>query len=156
MGIFGVTAYSVSRQIAEIGVRLALGASHERVMRLIVLQGMKPVVVGIGTGLVTALVLSRLMQSLLFQVTTRDPLTYASVAATLTATALLACFVPARQALRTDVVCPALGVRVNLYFVIRRFAKSPSLVFPIHNPSNPRSSVPSLRTSSAEVCAGPT
>ncbi len=104
VGIFGVTAYSVSRQTAEIGVRLALGASHERVMRLIVLQGMKPVVVGIATGLVTALVLSRLMQSLLFQVTTRDPLTYASVAAILTPTALLACFIPARQALRTDVV----------------------------------------------------
>ena len=104
VGIFGVTAYSVSRQTAEIGVRIALGASHERVMRLIVLQGMKPVVIGIAAGLVAALLLSRLIQSLLFQVTARDPLTYASVAAILIATAVLACIVPARQALRTDVV----------------------------------------------------
>jgi putative ABC transport system permease protein len=104
VGIFGVTAYSVSRQTAEIGVRIALGATHRRVMRLIVLQGMKPVVVGIAAGLVAALLLSRLMQSLLFQVTARDPLTYASVAAILIATAALACIVPARQALRTDVV----------------------------------------------------
>ena len=104
VGIFGVTAYSVSRQTAEIGVRIALGASHERVLRLIVLQGMKPVVIGIAAGLVAALLLSRLIQSLLFQVTARDPLTYASVAAILIATAVLACVVPARQALRTDVV----------------------------------------------------
>ena len=104
VGIFGVTAYSVSRQTAEIGVRIALGASHERVMRLIVLQGMKPVIIGIAAGLVAALLLSRLIQSLLFQVTARDPLTYASVAAILLATAVLACIVPARQALRTDVV----------------------------------------------------
>ncbi len=91
-----MTAYSVSRQTAEIGVRIALGASHERVMRLIVLQGMKPVIIGIAAGLVAALLLSRLIQSLLFQVTARDPLTYAW--------AVLACVVPARQALRTDVV----------------------------------------------------
>jgi putative ABC transport system permease protein len=104
VGIFGVTSYSVSRQTAEIGVRLALGASHERVLRLIVFQGMKPVLIGIAVGVVAALMVSRFMASLLFDVTARDPLTYAGVAAILVATALLACIVPARQALRIDVI----------------------------------------------------
>ena len=104
VGIFGVTAYAVSRQTAEIGVRLALGASHERVLRFIILQGMKPVVVGIAAGLVAALLLSHLVANLLFGVTARDPLTYVGVAGLLAATALLACIVPARQATRIDVL----------------------------------------------------
>ena len=69
VGIFGVTSYSVSRQTAEIGVRLALGASHDRVLRFIVVQGMKPVLIGVTAGLAGALVLSRLLASLLFNVT---------------------------------------------------------------------------------------
>jgi ABC-type antimicrobial peptide transport system permease subunit len=69
-----------------------------------VLQGMKPVVVGIGVGVAAALLLSRLIASLLFDVTARDPLTYVSVTALLAATAMLACIVPARKALRIDVV----------------------------------------------------
>jgi ABC-type antimicrobial peptide transport system permease subunit len=104
VGIFGVTSYAVSRQTAEIGVRIALGASHERVLRLIVLQGMKPVVIGIASGVAAALVLARFIASLLFDVTPRDPITYVSVIALLAATALLACIVPARQALRIDVI----------------------------------------------------
>ncbi|HXW03781.1 MAG TPA: ABC transporter permease [Vicinamibacterales bacterium] len=103
-GIFGVTSYAVSRQTAEIGVRVALGASHQRVLCAIVLQGMKPVAAGIGLGLGAALLLSRLVESLLFGVSVRDPVTYLGVAALLAATALLACVVPARQALRVDVV----------------------------------------------------
>jgi len=104
VGIFGVTSYSVSRQTAEIGVRLALGASHERVLRFIIFQGMKPVIVGIAVGLGAALMLSRFIDSLLFNVTSRDPLTYAGVAVVLAATGILACIVPARQALRIDVI----------------------------------------------------
>jgi predicted permease len=104
VGIFGVLSYSVSRQTAEIGVRLALGASHGRVLRFIVVQGMKPVVIGIAVGVAAALLLSRLIANLLFDVTTRDPLTYAVVAALLAATALVACVVPARQVLRIDVI----------------------------------------------------
>ncbi len=104
VGIFGVTSYSVSRQTAEIGVRLALGASHARVLRAIVLQAMKPVAAGIVAGVAGALALSRFIGSLLFEVTARDPMTYATVIALLAATGLLACILPARQALRIDVV----------------------------------------------------
>jgi predicted permease len=104
VGIYGVMSYSVSRQTAEIGVRMALGATNDRVLRQILLKGMKPVVVGIAVGLVAALLLSRLMTNLLFGVTARDPLTYAAVAALLAVTAVLACVIPARQALRVDVV----------------------------------------------------
>ena len=104
VGIFGVTSYSVSRQTAEIGVRLALGASHDRVLRFIVVQGMKPVLIGVTAGLAGALVLSRLLASLLFNVTAYDPVTYAGVVVLLIATALVACVVPARKALGIDVV----------------------------------------------------
>ena len=103
VGVFGVTSYSVSRQTAEIGVRVALGASGERVLRSIVLQGMKPVAAGVVIGVAASMLLSRLFASLLFGVTPRDPMTYAAVTAVLVATAILACIVPARQALRIDV-----------------------------------------------------
>jgi predicted permease len=104
VGIFGVTSYSVSRQTAEIGIRVALGASHDRVLRAIVLQAMKPVVTGIALGLVSALLLSRVIENLLFSTSSRDPMIYAAVAALMTVTAVVACLVPARQALRVDVV----------------------------------------------------
>jgi len=104
VGIYGVMSYSVSRQTAEIGVRMALGATNDRVLRLILLKGMKPVAAGIVVGLVAAFLLSRLIANLLFGVTARDPLTYAAVAALLAVTAILACVIPARQALRVDVV----------------------------------------------------
>ncbi len=103
VGILGVTSYSVSRRTAEIGVRIALGASHQRVLRLMVLQGMKPVVVGIAVGLVASLALSRLIASLLFGVTARDPFTYLGVIVLLAATGMLACILPVRKALRVDV-----------------------------------------------------
>jgi predicted permease len=104
VGIYGVMAYSVSRQTAEIGVRMALGASPGSVLRLILLGGLRPVAVGMAVGLAASLVLSRFIASLLFGVTPRDPITYATVAVLLLATAVIACIVPARQALRIDVV----------------------------------------------------
>jgi putative ABC transport system permease protein len=104
VGVFGVTSYSVSRQTAEIGVRLALGASHQHLYRLIVIQGMKPVLIGIAAGVAVSLLLSRLLADLLFGVTPRDPLTYAAVAGLLALTAMFACIIPARQALRIDVL----------------------------------------------------
>ena len=103
-GIYGVIAYSVSRRTAEIGVRLALGASHASVLRLIVGQGMRPVLAGVGAGLAGAFALSRLMESLLFGVTAADPLTYAAVAVLLTSAAVVSCYLPARQALAVDPV----------------------------------------------------
>jgi putative ABC transport system permease protein len=104
VGIYGVMSYSVSRQTAEIGVRMALGASRERVLGFIVVQGMKPVVIGLVVGIAAALALSRVIAGLLFGVTAYDPLTYAAVAALLAATAVLACLLPARQAMRVDLV----------------------------------------------------
>jgi ABC-type antimicrobial peptide transport system permease subunit len=92
----------VSRQIPEIGVRLALGATPGRILRLVVVQGMKPVLTGVALGLVAALLLSRLVSTLLFEVTPRDPLSYGGVVALLVATAVVACIVPARRAMRVD------------------------------------------------------
>jgi len=103
-GIYGVLSYSVTRRTGEIGVRLALGASRARVLRLIVGQGMRPVLVGVGLGLAGAWALSRLIESLLFGVTAADPLTYAAVAVALTAAAAMSCYLPARRALSVDPV----------------------------------------------------
>jgi putative ABC transport system permease protein len=103
-GVYGVLSYSVSRRKAEIGMRLALGASPAGVMRLIVGQGMRPVFVGLVLGLGGALALSRLMTGLLFGITPADVLTYVAVAAALTVAAAFSCYLPARQALRVDVM----------------------------------------------------
>ncbi len=101
-GIYGVLAYSVTRRTSEIGLRIALGASPETVLRQIVLQGMRPVLVGIGIGVAGALALSRFLSALLFDIAPTDPLTYAVVAVLLAAAAVVACYFPARRALRVD------------------------------------------------------
>ena len=103
-GIHGVLAYSVSKRTTEIGVRVALGASAGGVLRLIVAQGMRPVAIGILAGAAGALALSRLMTSLLFEVTPTDPVTYLAVAPLLVLAAAVACVVPAWRALAVDVV----------------------------------------------------
>ncbi len=101
-GIYGVIAYGVTRRTSEIGVRVALGASHNRVLRQIVAQGMQPVFIGIGVGLVGALALSRSLSTLLYEIAPTDPVTYVGVALLLGASALAACYLPARRALRVD------------------------------------------------------
>ncbi|UCC71035.1 MAG: ABC transporter permease [Gemmatimonadota bacterium] len=103
-GIYGVQSYSVTRRTSEIGVRVAMGATHEQVIRQIVRQGMPPAMIGIALGLVAALGLSRLLSSLLFGIASTDPLTYVGVAILLAAAALVACYVPALRALRIDSV----------------------------------------------------
>jgi putative ABC transport system permease protein len=103
-GIYGVLAYAVSRRVSEIGVRLALGATPRGVLRLIVTQGMKPVVLGVAAGVVAAVFLTRVMTTLLYGVSATDVLTYAAVAGMLGAAALVSCWIPARQAIRMDVV----------------------------------------------------
>jgi ABC-type antimicrobial peptide transport system permease subunit len=85
------------------GVRIALGASHTSVLGLIVLQGMRPVLIGLAAGIAGAFWLSRVMASLLFDMTAADWPTYAAVAALLAGAAALACYVPARAALSVDV-----------------------------------------------------
>jgi len=101
-GVFGVMAYSVGRRTREIGVRVALGACSRDVLTMILRQGLRTVLVGIGIGLAGSLALTRTMESLLFGVRATDPLTFAAVVLLLTAAALLACYIPARRAAGVD------------------------------------------------------
>jgi putative ABC transport system permease protein len=102
MGIYSVLAYTVRRRVREIGIRMALGAQIRDVLRLIVMEGMKPAAVGLAIGIIGALVLGRVLASLVFGVSTRDPLTYLSVSLLLAAVALMATIVPAYRATRVD------------------------------------------------------
>jgi ABC-type antimicrobial peptide transport system permease subunit len=101
-GIYGVLSYSVARRTREMGVRIALGASAGNVLRLVLRQAMSTAVAGVVLGAVAAFVLMRFMQSMLFEVSAEDPLTFAAVAALLLAVALLASYTPARRATRVD------------------------------------------------------
>jgi predicted permease len=102
VGIYGVLSYLVGQRTQEIGVRMALGAQRLHVLRMILGDGARMTLTGIAIGLVTALVLTRLMSSLLFGVKPTDPLTFSAVALLLCGIAMLACYVPARRAMRVD------------------------------------------------------
>jgi predicted permease len=109
-GIYGVLSYSMSRRTSEIGLRMALGASASGIMRMTMLQGMRPALLGIGLGAAGAWWLSRYLTTLLFDIKPFDFLTYAAVAALLLATALAACYLPGRRVMRID---PAVALRIE-------------------------------------------
>jgi putative ABC transport system permease protein len=102
LGIFGVVGYSVERRRKEMGIRIALGAERQDLLRMVLRQGMKPVIVGLAAGVVTAIFAGRLISSLLYDVSANDPLTLAAVVLVVATVALVACFVPARRAMRVD------------------------------------------------------
>ncbi|MBA2340500.1 MAG: ABC transporter permease [Pyrinomonadaceae bacterium] len=102
VGIYGVMAYSVAQRTHEIGIRIALGAQKSDVVKMIIGQGMLLASIGVGLGLIGALALSRVMTSLLYGVSATDPLTFGGISLLLTSAALLACYIPARRAMRVD------------------------------------------------------
>jgi len=102
IGLYGVMSYSVAQRTNEIGIRMALGAQTHNVVSLVVAQGLKLVLLGLTIGLVGAFAASRIVKSLLFGVTTKDPLTFALAAVVLGVVGLLACYLPARRATKVD------------------------------------------------------
>jgi putative ABC transport system permease protein len=102
IGIYGVMAHVTGQRIREIGIRMALGAGRRSILRMVVRQGMTQVAVAIVLGTVGALALSRLLEGLVFDVSTTDPLTFAAMAALLGATGFVACWLPARRASGID------------------------------------------------------
>jgi predicted permease len=102
LGIYGVISYVVSERTHEIGIRLALGAQRANILQMVLRQGLGLAVAGAAVGLVGAFVVSRLMVGLLYGVGTADPVTFIGVAILLVAVALLACYIPARRAMRVD------------------------------------------------------
>lgn len=102
LGVYGTTAYAVSRRTREIGIRMALGARSADVMSAILRQGLKLTGIGLLLGLGGALAATRIIRSFLYEVSPTDPLTFACVALLLAGVALLACYLPARRAARTD------------------------------------------------------
>jgi putative ABC transport system permease protein len=102
IGIYGVMAYSVAQRAREIGIRMALGAQKRDMMRMVIGQGLKVALLGVGAGVAGAFVLTRLLSSLLYGVGPTDPLTLTAVSLVLIGVGLLACYIPARRAMKVD------------------------------------------------------
>jgi putative ABC transport system permease protein len=102
VGIYGVISFAVSQRMHEIGIRMALGAQASDVLRMVIWRGMSLALVGVALGLAAALVLTRVMKNLLFEVSATDPATFALIALLLVCVALIASYIPARRATRVD------------------------------------------------------
>ncbi|HKS42401.1 MAG TPA: ABC transporter permease [Blastocatellia bacterium] len=102
VGIYGLISFSTSRRTHEIGVRMALGAQTDDILKMVLKEGMRLAVTGVGLGLAASIALTRLLSSFLFGVSATDPITYAGVSLVLAAVALLACYIPARRAMKVD------------------------------------------------------
>ncbi len=102
IGIYSVLSYSVRRRVQEIGIRLALGASLSDVLRMVVVEGMKPTLLGLASGTVAALALGQVMSNLIYGIKTTDPMTFLAVVAVLATVALCASIIPARRAAKVD------------------------------------------------------
>jgi putative ABC transport system permease protein len=102
VGLYGVISFAVSQRTREIGVRIALGASRNDVLRMILSEGLKLVLIGALLGVAAALALTRVLQEMVYGVSTRDPLIFFLVNVLLAAVSLAACYIPARRALRVD------------------------------------------------------
>jgi ABC-type antimicrobial peptide transport system permease subunit len=102
LGIYGVISYMVSERTHEIGIRIALGAESTNILQMVLRQGLGLALVGAVVGLIGALIVSNVMSGLLYGVRPTDPLTFAGVAILLIGVALVACYFPARRALRVD------------------------------------------------------
>jgi len=102
IGIYAVLAYSVTQRTREIGLRIALGAQPAGVLRLVVSEGMKVALIGLCTGLLSALAVGKAVSSLVYGIAVYDPSTFSGVAVVLMVIALAACFLPARRAARVD------------------------------------------------------
>ncbi len=109
-GVYGIVEYSLARRTSEIGLQLAVGARPSAVLRLMMTQGLRPVAMGIVIGLGGMFWLSRLMRNLLFGIEATDLITYSIVVALLAVVSLLACYLPARKALRID---PAIALKAE-------------------------------------------
>ena len=102
LGLYGVISYSVSQRTREIGIRVALGASHKSVLRLVVGQGMMLALIGVAIGVIASFFLTKFMATLLFGVSATDPLTFVAISVLLIGVSIVASLIPARRAMKVD------------------------------------------------------